>query len=155
MSAATVEAGLLAVLTTALVADAAVEVVIGPPGPTVMPDVVALTEVRADTDGEEQTFEIDVIVSCYVGGGAEAQATADARAYTLLDTIAAAIYASPTLGGTARQAALGPEHRIAKAVGYDVTGAVPVGRLAEIRATVTAWSARPLLGSLAAAHQVP
>lgn len=154
MSAATVKAGLVGVLESAFAADTEVQVTHGAPGPTTVPDVVAVLDVDARPDGEEEIFEMAVVVSCYVGGGLEAQAAATARAHALLDTAKAAIDAAPTLGATTRTAALDPEVRTGEAVAYD-TNQIPIGRLAELRGTVVAWSGRSLIGSVKAAHYLP
>jgi cyanophycinase-like exopeptidase len=154
MSAATVKAGLVTVLTSALAADTNVQVSYGTPGPSSVPDVVAVLDVQSDEDGDEETYEFVLVVSCYVGGGDEAQATATLRAHTLFAAARAAIVAAPTLSGTCRVAALSTRERTAETVAYDDGGA-PVGRLTEITATVTAWSGRPLVGSVASAHNVP
>lgn len=155
MTAATVKAGLVTVLTAKFAADGNVLVSYGTPGPTAVPDIVAVRDVSARPDGEEETFDIEVVVSCYVGGASAAQSTATARAYSLLADINTALNAAPTLSASCRVAILDFDHRLAETVAYDATGQVAVGRLSEIVASVTAWSGRPLLGDLASAHPVP
>jgi hypothetical protein len=154
MSAATVKAGLVAILTTAFATDTNVQVSYGTPGPSPIPDVVAVLDSRSAEDGDEETYEMVMVVSCYVGGGDEAQATATARAHTLFTAARAAVVAAPTLSATCRVAAVDTEQRTAETVAYDDGGA-PIGRLTEITAAVTAWSGRPLVGSLTSAHNVP
>jgi hypothetical protein len=156
MTAATVQAGLVSVLATALAGDTAVQVTAGTPGPTVVPDIIAVgRDIQTAQDGEEQTYAVDLIVSCYVGGGAEAQPLATTRAYSLLASCHTAINAAPTLLGSCRVAALDFDHRNAETIAYDATGQTGVGRLAEIQATVMVWAGRPTLGSLLSAHIIP
>jgi hypothetical protein len=154
MSEATVKAGLVTILTSAFATDSNVQVSYGAPGPSPIPDVVAVLDARSDEDGDEETYEYVLVVSCYVGGGDEAQATATLRAHTLFVAARAAIVAAPTLSSTCRVAAVDTGQRTAETVAYDDGGA-PVGRLTEITAAVTAWSGRPLVGSVASAHNVP
>jgi hypothetical protein len=154
MSAATVKAGLVTILTSAFATDGNVQVSYGVPGPSPIPDVVAVLDARGDEDGDEETHEFVLVVSCYVGGGDGAQAAATLRAHTLFAAVRTAVVAAPTLSGTCRVAALATRERTAETVAYDDGGA-PVGRLTEISAEVTAWSGRPLVGSLSSAHNVP
>lgn len=154
MTAATVKAGLVGVLEAAFASDTLVQVTYGTPGPTTVPDVVAVLDVDARPDGEEETFEMALVVSCYVGGGTGSQQTATDRAHTLLATAKAAIDAAPTLGATARTAALEEDVRTGEAIAYDAVG-VPIGRLCELRGTVVAWTGRTLIGSAKAAHYRP
>lgn len=153
MSAAA-KAALVTLLTTTFAGDTAVLVSYGVPGPMPMPDVIAITDTRTDEDGDEESFDLTIVVSCYVGGGDAAQAVATTRAYSLWASVRAAIYAAPTLSGTARVTALANEHRTAETVAFDAHQ-VPVGRLTEIVGTVTVWSGRLLLGSVRSAHNVP
>jgi hypothetical protein len=156
MSSATIRVALAALMASKLRADTHVQVFDGrPPSAPAVPDVIALMADRTEQDGEEERVLIDLVVSCYVGGGSEAQATANIRAHALLASVRAAIYADPTLGAECRAANLDSDHTSDVATAYDPTGKVPVGRLAAIEATVSAWTARPLLGSLAAANVIP
>ena len=153
MTAGTIKAALTAELVAAFAGDTAVQVTSGVPDPSAVPDAVAvLGPIGAGRDGEEETFEYVLVVSCYVGGGQSAQATATTRAYALLDTAHTRINANPTLAGTCRVAAVDVEHRTAETVAY--SGETPIGRLTEISAAVTAWSGRTLVGSLASAHTI-
>lgn len=152
---ATVEAGLVAVLTTALAADTQVQVFHGPPDDTAVPDVVAVAPVDsyATADGEEETYTITVGISCIVGGGQEAYAASTTRAHALLASVRAAVAAAPTLSGSARVADVDSDYTVAKATaGSPFDRGIPVGRVTEIMATVTAWTGRTLAHSLAAAH---
>lgn len=155
MSAATVKAGLITILTSAFATDTDVQVSYGVPGPSSIADVVAVLDSRTQDDGDEETFAFVLAVSCYVGGGDEAQQTATLRADTLFAAARAAIVAAPTLSATCRVAELATEKRTAETVAYDASSRVPVGRLTEITAEVTAWSGRTLLGSIAGAHNLP
>lgn len=155
MSAATVKAALRGVLALALAQDTRVLVCLGTPGPTPVPDVVAIMDDRGDRDGDEHTYRIDLVISCYVGGGRAAQEAATARAHEILDAIRDALYADPTLDDSCRVAALDLDHRNGEGVAYDATGKTGIGRLAEIQTEVTVWSGRPILGSVASAHVVP
>lgn len=155
MTAATVKAGLVSVLTTAFASDSNVQVTAGVPDPTSIPDAVAvLGPISTGRDGEEQTYEFVLVISCYVGGGQSAQAVATARAYSLHATAHTAINTYPTLSSSCRVAAIDVEHRTAETVAYDSSSQAPIGRLTEISATVTAWSGRTLTGSLATAHTI-
>lgn len=153
MSGGTVKAALVVALTTAFAADGNVHVVAGEPGLSAAPDIIALADVTSADDGEEETFTIEMVVSCYVGGGDEAQATATARAYALLTTTASTIYANPTLGGACRVVRLNRDHRGVDGIAYEQ--GLPVGRLCEITAQITCWSGRPVVGSLQSAQVVP
>jgi hypothetical protein len=156
VSAATVRVALAALLASYLRTDKDVQVFDGrPPNAPAAPDVIALMADRTETDGEEERVVIDLVVSCYVGGGPEAQSTANVRAHALLADVRAAIYADPTLDDECRAATLDNDHTSDVGTAYDPTGKIPVGRLAAIEATVSAWPARPLLGSLAAADVIP
>lgn len=155
---ATVEAAMVSILTTALVADPLVQVFHGPPDDTMVPDVVAVAPIDtyAGQDGDEETYTITVGISCIVGGGQEAYAASTTRAHALLATVRAAIAAAPTLSGSARVANMSPDYAVAKAVGYSpLDRRTPVGRVTEVIATVTVWTGRLLLGSTASAHLLP
>lgn len=153
MSLATVKAALVEALTAALATDKQVEVTYGTPGPTMVPDVIAVRDAKANTSGEEETFEIQTTISCYVGGRSEAQAAATARAYDLLEVVRATVYADPTLDNACRSSALAVEHGYTETVAYDSTGQAEMGRLAEITCTVGVWPGRPVIGSIANAHR--
>lgn len=155
MSLATTKDALIAVLSTALAGEAGVQVSHGIPDPSSVPDVVAVLDSTSDADGEEQRFDHTLVVSCYVGGGNAAAPMALARAHAWLDLIHATIYGDPTLAGGCRVAVLDPTYRSVETLAYDAGGSNPVGRLAEITATVRTWSGRPLLGSLARPHDAP
>lgn len=151
----TIPTALAASLAVALAADTAVAVFDGPPGATVVPDVVAVLDARSYQDGEEEAADLTLVVSCYVGGGPEAQPIATARAYSLLAAVHARLLADPTLSGSCRVAAVNPDHRYAPGIGYDATGRVPLGRVTEISATVTVHTGRPMTGNLMSAFSLP
>jgi len=153
MSLATVKAALVEALTVALATDKQVVVTYGTPGPTMVPDVIAVRDARAVVSGDEETFEIQTTISCYVGGGESAQATATARAYELLEAVRLAIYTDPTLDNACRSSALAVGHGYTETMAYDSTGQAVMGRLAEITATIGIWPDRPVIGSMANAHK--
>lgn len=155
MTAATVKAGLVSTLARALAGDRLVGVHWGTPGATVVPDAVAVRNARVTADGDEETITLELVISAYVGGGPEAQQLATTRAFALLDAIKAAVDGAPTLSDSCRVAALDLEYAMSEAIGYDASGKVPMGRLAQLDVTVTAWTGRPVLGSLASAHAIP
>lgn len=155
MSASTFKGALVALLATALAADRLVQVSYGVPGATVVPDAIAVRDSRVEPDGEEEMVTVEVTISCYVGGGPEAQQVATERAFVLLAAVKAAIDAAPTVSGSCRVAVVADEYQTGEAIGYDQTGNIPMGRLSQIDATVTGWTGRALLGSLANTHARP
>lgn len=121
---------------------APVQVVYGPPGPDQEDDIVCVGNARSSQDlatmspqrRREETLDIDVIVSCYRGGGIESQQPVTERAYALLadleDHLQGAGY---DLGGVVRLARV-TSHELVEAADPDV---LAKGRVSEITATVT------------------
>lgn len=129
-------------------ADPAVAVTEGHPGVNPLPDLIGVMGVAGTQEPStmrvgpaakrEETLRVTVVVSCYVGGGPEAQPVVKARAYALLAAIEDAIRADITLGGLVRRAGL-VEHELAMDIAtyVDESGdEVPMGRVAEISAVI-------------------
>lgn len=121
---------------------APVQVVYGPPGPEQEDDIVCVGNARSSQElatmspqrRREETVDVDVIVSCYRGGGTESQQPVTERAYALLadleDHLQGAGY---DLGGAVRLARV-TSHELVEAAEPDV---LAKGRVSEITATVT------------------
>ena len=121
---------------------APVQVVYGPPGPDQEDDIVCVGNARSNQDlatmspqrRREETLDVDVIVSCYRGGGTESQQSVTERAYALLadleDHLQGAGY---DLGGVVRLARV-TSHELVEAADPDV---LAKGRVSEITAVVT------------------
>lgn len=143
MSAApAVKAALFAMLNTAYAAEA-VRVTYGHPGRPDDADIVAAMDVwgeqewaamRAGGATREESLLLSVALSCYVGGGPEAQQPATERAYALLAILETALRADPTLGGTVRSAGL-LSHEMVEATSPEV---LTRGRVTDISAIVRA-----------------
>ncbi len=119
-----------------------VQVVYGHPGTNQEDDIVAVRGVRSLQDvatmgtgrAREETLEIEVVFSCYRGGGEEAQQVATERAYALLGLLEDHLQTTDyTLGGVVRLARV-TESTLAESDDPDV---LAMGRVAEIAATVT------------------
>lgn len=121
---------------------APVQVVYGPPGTDQEDDIVCVGNARSTQDlatmspqrRREETLDVDVIVSCFRGGGIESQQPVTERAYELLaeleDHLQGAGY---DLGGTVRLARV-TSHELVEAADPEI---LVKGRVSEITATVT------------------
>lgn len=154
-SVATTKSALLGALAATFANDPEVQVSHGTPDPSAIPNIVAVLDSTSEREVDEQRFDHVLVVSCYVGGGAAAGPLALARAHALLETAHLAIHADPTLAGGCRVAAMDPGYRSVETIAYDAGGTNPVGRLAEITATVHTWTGRSLLGTLASPQDIP
>ena len=139
-NAPAVKAALKALLTSAFAADPAVGVSYGHPGPDPRDDLIAVMGVTGEQEPgpmrpnplREERLRATVIVSCFVGGGPEAQQPATDRAYALLAAIETALRGDLTLGGLVRRADL-VEHELVE--DESEPPATP-GRIAEISAVI-------------------
>jgi hypothetical protein len=85
----------------------------GHPGQKQPDDIVGFLDVRTEQDpatfgtnrGREEVLEIDVLVSCYRGGGPAQEKVASDRAYELLGLLEAAVHygVGTTVGSTVRE----------------------------------------------------
>lgn len=102
-----VKAAVVALLRVAFAADGAVTVAYGDPGGYRTADLVQVTQVEAEQEiaalrvrpSRDERLRVTVVISCWVGGGPEAQQPATERAYTLLAVLADAVRADTSLGG--------------------------------------------------------
>jgi hypothetical protein len=119
------------------------QVTYGHPGAAQQPDIVAIGNVRsrqvvaalnAATRPREETFDIDVLVSVWRGGGIEAQQDATETAYGMVGAIEHALQVTnPTLSGTCR---------VARVSGHEMEEAwdlavIEHGRVCEIKVVVS------------------
>jgi hypothetical protein len=141
LAAPAVRAALAAAIQAAV--GAGVLVSDGHPGKAIADDdVIAVWHISGDIEDvalgarrQEERIEVDVTFSVYRGGGREAQAVANDRAFALLELVRAALSPAagdPTLGGSCRYARV---IRYALAESDDL-GEVAVGRVAELTAVV-------------------
>lgn len=141
---------LLATLTAAFAADELVQVSDGHPGPTPSPDIVALMSTTTDQEpgplgparSREETLTATVIVSSYLGGGAEVQTLVNKRALAIKSAVVAAIRADVSLGGAVRTCGVvGSELDMDIAYAqnpYDAGDPIPIGRVTEISVQIRA-----------------
>lgn len=139
-AAPTIKAALVAEL-QALYA-APVVVSYGHPGADVEDDMVAVMDIRSTQEvatlspmrKREETLDVDVVISCFRGGGPEAQQVATERAYALLALLESWVQGDGyTIGGTVRLGLLS-RYDLAEATDPDI---LALGRVAEITATLT------------------
>lgn len=139
-SAPLVKAALLADLQALYTAP--VQVVYGPPGPDQEDDIVCVGNARSNQDlatmspqrKREETVDVDIIVSCYRGGGTESQRPVTERAYALLALLENHLQGTGyDLSGAVRLARV-TSHELVEAADPDV---LAKGRVSEITAVVT------------------
>lgn len=138
-AAPTAKAALVAALQAAL--GSAVLVTYGPPGPNQPDDIVAVMDVRGGqvmatmgNRSREETLDIDVVISCYRGGGTEVQQTVTERAYALMASLEVYLKTTdPSIGGTVRSNAGITTHDMTE-------DATTKGRVAEIALTILAFA---------------
>jgi hypothetical protein len=85
----------------------------GHPGQSQPDDIVGFLDVRTEQDpatfgtnrSREEVLEIDVLVSCYRGGGPDMEKVVSDRAYELLGQLESAVHygAGTTVGATVRE----------------------------------------------------
>ena len=120
---------------------APIQVAYGHPGTDLESDIVSVGAVRATQEiatmspqrNREETLTVDVIFSCFTGGGTESQQTVTERAYALCALLENYLQTTDyTLSGTARLA------RVTGADLYESDDAelLALGRLSELTATV-------------------
>lgn len=121
---------------------APVQVAYGHPGTDLEPDIVSIGAVRSTQDivtmtpirPREESLLVDVIFSCYRGGGSESQQTVTERAYALLAQLENYLQTTDyTLAGTARLARV-VSHELVESDDPDL---LALGRIAEITAQVS------------------
>lgn len=141
-AAAVVKAALVDMLRTAYAGET-VAVSYGHPGRPLEADVVAAMGVYAEQGGatmrtgggsREEELRLTVEISCFVGGGPEAQQPATERAYALLGTLEAALRADQSLGGTVREAEV-LAHEMAEATQAEVLSR---GRVTDVSVVIRA-----------------
>ncbi len=120
---------------------APIQVAYGHPGTDLESDIVSVGSVRATQEiatmstqrNREETVSVDVIYSCFSGGGPEVQQTVTERAYALCALLENYLQTTDyTLSGTAR---------LARVTGADLfesedADLLALGRLSELTATV-------------------
>ncbi len=120
---------------------APIQVAYGHPGTDLEADIVSVGAVRATQEiatmstmrNREESIFVDVIFSCFAGGGAEVQQTVTERTYTLCALLENHLQTTDyTLSGTARLA------RVISAdlIESDDPDLLALGRLSELTATV-------------------
>jgi hypothetical protein len=120
---------------------APIQVSYGHPGTDLESDIVSVAAVRATQEvatmspqrNREETISVDVVFSCFAGGGPEVQQTVTERAYALCALLENYLQTTDyTLSGTARLA------RVTGADLYESDDAelLALGRLSELTATV-------------------
>ena len=121
---------------------APIQVAYGHPGTDLESDIVSVGAVRATQDiatmspqrNREETLTVDVIFSCFTGGGTESQQTVTERAYALCALLENYLQTTDyTLAGTARLARV----TSATLIESEDVELLALGRLAEVTATVT------------------
>ena len=119
-----------------------VQVAYGHPGTDLEDDIVSVAGARstqelatlATTRPREETLEVDVVFSCFRGGGPESQQVATERAYALLGQLEDHLKTTDyTLSGTARLARV-TSHDLVESDDPDL---LALGRISEITAVVT------------------
>jgi len=140
-AAPTIKAALFSALQAAYTAP--VQVCYGHPGTDLENDIVSVGNVRSVQDvatmsssrAREEVLEIDVTVSCYAGGGTEAQQPVTERAYVLAATLEDYLKGSGySIGGTCRLARV-VSHDLAESEDPEI---LALGRVAELTVTVEA-----------------
>jgi len=118
-----------------------IQVAYGHPGTDLESDIVSVGAVRAIQEiatmstmrNREETVTVDVIFSCFAGGGAETQQTVTERCYSLCALLENYLQATDyTLAGTARLARVTG----AELIESDDPDLLSLGRLSELTATV-------------------
>jgi len=118
-----------------------IQVAYGHPGTDLESDIVSVGSVRATQEiatmstmrNREELITVDVIFSCFAGGGTEVQQTVTERCYTLCALLENYLQTTDyTLAGTAR---------LARVTGADLIESddpdlLALGRLSELTATV-------------------
>lgn len=122
---------------------APVQVCYGHPGIDIEDDIVSVANARSTQDlatmgttrRREETIAVDVIFSCFRGGGPEIQQTVTERAYELLGLLEDYLQGSGyTLSGAVRLARI-TSHELSESEDPEI---LAMGRVSEIAAVVTA-----------------
>ncbi len=120
-----------------------IQVAYGHPGTDLEDDIVSIQGARSSQDiatlattrPREETVDIDVVFSCFRGGGPEVQQVATERAYALLGLLEDYLKTTDyTLSGTARLARV-TSHDLMESDDPDL---LALGRISEVTAVVTA-----------------